>query len=397
MWVLHTTRRMPASANQTRFIEATEELTRANDILRTSWMPLSSGDWAGVVLRSSSLDIIRAECQDEAEGAAIAEQVWAERFTFGKPFIRYATATYPSGEWDLIIKMDHAVYDGTLLRVFDSHFAAILNGQPVPKPGAEFREFCDYAYSDVDRAASEAYWARELAGKPADGLLARNASPKITAFVREKIETIGLDERAGELGVTPSVLFQGAFEVWLSRFAGNTLDVNFDYLISGRNVPLAEPQSINGTLATFVPIRSRHRPEDTTASLLSRIQDQFWEVTERADLSLDDIYKSASAGSDKEELSRAVHGNSVLFLFQPFDPVGSNLVGDTGLEDRWLVMAKSKVRMLQPYALVIEVAKTPAGTDHMLKFMYDETMFSRDEASRFAAEIGEITREMIAA
>lgn len=34
--------------------------------------------------------------------------------------------TYPDETWDPVTKMNHALYDGTLLRIFDDRFSAIL-------------------------------------------------------------------------------------------------------------------------------------------------------------------------------------------------------------------------------------------------------------------------------
>ncbi|KAH8907864.1 acetyl-CoA synthetase-like protein [Coniochaeta sp. PMI_546] len=381
MWVLQTIRRMPASADPERWLAATRALTKANDILRTTWLQDSTGEWVGCVLRNTNPDVVKVPCRDDTDATVVAERIWAERFAFPNSFIRYAIFTYPSGEWDILIKMDHAVYDGTLLRVFDAHFAAILAGQPIP-PHTEFKDFTTFAYQ-APKAESLRHWTATLQGKTPDKLLARNPTPKITQFVKEVIPTPGIDEAASALGVTSSVLFQGAFELWMSRFSTST-DVNFDYLISGRNVSLPDPQSINGTLATFLPVRSRLDRAQTLPQFLGRVQDDFWDMTEHADVGLDEIYRASG-------LSREVYGNSVLFLFQPFDPAAE---AQSKPEDRWLVMAKSKVRMFQPYALVVEVAKA-VGKAHVLKVMYDPGMFDREFVGRIVREIDQIVKKMI--
>lgn len=392
MWVLQAVRRMPASADPERWLAATRALTEANDILRTTYLQVAPGKWVGCVLRNAVPDVVRVPCGDQIDATVVAERIWAERFAFPYPFIRYAILSYPSGEWDVLIKMDHAVYDGTLLRVFDAHFAAILEGKSVP-PHTEFRDFTTVAYQ-APKTASLRHWTAALQGKAPDQLLARNPAPKIAQFVKEVIPTPGIDEAAGAMGVTSSVLFQGAFELWLSRFlgcsgsgSGSTAEdasVSYDYLISGRNVPLPDPQSINGTLATFLPVRSRLDADAAVPEFLGRVQDDFWAMTEHADVGLDEIY--AAAG-----LSREVYGNSVLFLFQPFDPAAE---AKGKPEDRWLVMAQSKVRMYQPYALVVEVAKA-VGKAHVLKVMYDPDMFDREFAGRVVKEIEQIVRRMI--
>ncbi|KAB5560112.1 hypothetical protein GE09DRAFT_1030878 [Coniochaeta sp. 2T2.1] len=384
MWVLQTIRRMPASADQEKWLSATRALTAANDILRTTWLQASPGEWVGCVLPSTSpLDVVKFPCRDQADATVVAERIWTERFAFPSPFIRYAILTYPSGEWDVLIKMDHAVYDGTLFRIFDAHFAAIIAGKPIP-PHTSFKDFAFWAHNQAPKSAALSHWTVTLKDKQPDTLLARNANPKITAFVKEPFPQPNIEEAASALGVTSSILFQAAFELWLSRFLG-TRDVNFDYLISGRNVSsLPDPQSINGTLATFVPVRRRHLdPAQPLDKFLSTVQDAFWDMTEHAVVGLDEIY--AACG-----LERRRYGNSVLFLSQPFEPED----GATKADKRWMVMAKSKVRMFQPYALVVEVAKAVGGK-HVLKVMYDEGMFGREFALGVVTEVGDIVRKMV--
>ncbi|KXH68761.1 hypothetical protein CSAL01_02036 [Colletotrichum salicis] len=49
-------------------------------------------------------------------------------------------------------------------------------------------------------------------------------------------------------------------------------------------------------------------------------------------------------------------------------------------------MAKSKVRMYQPYALVVEVSKS-LGDRHILKVMYDDTILDLTVAEKIADDI----------
>lgn len=146
------------------------------------------------------------------------------------------------------------------------------------------------------------------------------------------------------LGVTPSILFQGAFQLWLGR-AGAVDDVGFDYLLTGRNVELPEPQTINATVANFLPVRATIDQDETLTDFLGRTQDDFWTVTDHGNVGLDQIDQAA-------KLDRNQVGNRVLLIFQPFEPVSPS---DPEEHLRWLVMAICQVRMPTPYALVVEV------------------------------------------
>ncbi|KAF5720060.1 non-ribosomal peptide synthetase [Fusarium mundagurra] len=379
MWVLQTVRHMTGVIEPDAWIKATTQLTEANDILRTTWLEASPGNWVGVVLRDAQPNTTTVTVDSEDEMSDFLEDFWRTRFEFGRPFIKYATITHQDSSWDLVIKMDHAVYDGTLLRVFDQHFENILQGKPLP-PRVEFRDFAQHVF-EQDKSKALEYWKDKFthAGQSSQVLKGQDlggvSEPRVTASFKMKMDTRGIDQVARNYGVTPSIIFQAAFTLWLAR-ATQSDHVRYDYLLSGRNVALPDPQSINGTLANFLPIWTGISSTEKAADLLTRLQEDFWAVTENGLVGLDDIYQTL-------DVSRAAHGNKVLFLSQPFDPVP---LDDATTRNRWLVMAKSKVRMYQPYALVVEVSKS-FGDSSILKVMYDEKVFDHAMAEAFASEI----------
>ncbi|KAF4497413.1 non-ribosomal peptide synthetase [Fusarium agapanthi] len=387
MWALQTVRRMTGVIEPDAWIKATTKLTEANDILRTTWLEASPGNWVGVVLREAQLNITTVSLDLDEEVSHFLEEFWRTRFEFGRPFIKYAIITHGDSSWDLVIKMDHAVYDGTLLRVFDQHFENILQGKPLP-PRAEFRDFAQHVF-EQDKSKALEYWKNKFshAGKSSQVLKGRDlggvSEPRVTASFKVKMDTRGIDQVARNYGVTPSIIFQAAFTLWLAR-ATKSDHVRYDYLLSGRNVALPDPQSINGTLANFLPIWTGTNSTEKISDLLMRLQEDFWAVTENGLVGLDDIYQTLN-------VVRAAHGNKVLFLSQPFDPVP---LDDATTRNRWLVMAKSKVRMYQPYALVVEVSKS-FGDTSILKVMYDEKVFDHGLAEQFASEINGLVSAMM--
>ncbi|KAF2490825.1 acetyl-CoA synthetase-like protein, partial [Lophium mytilinum] len=367
MWVLKTVRHMSAEVNQGRWIQATTKLTEVNDILRTVWIQKKAKEWVGVVLKSSRLNLVKFSHPGDAEAAAIIDEFWKQPFAAGKPFIKYAILDHPDNSWDIAIKMDHAVYDGTLLRVFDDHFRAILQDQAISRHG-QFQEFAFHDFQS-DKTKSLAYWIGKMAHKPTKCSPAGwvlTSAPMARASLRRLLEIPDIETKAKLLGVTPSIIFQGAFQLWLSRATGNTT-TSFDYLVSGRNVALPDPQNINGTLANFLPVVATIDHSTTLKNFLELTQDEFWSMTEYGNVGLDDIYAAAN-------VSRKDTGNQILFLSQPFDIAAKD---DPNAAFRWLVLAESKVRMDQPYALVVELSKAP-GNQHKITVMYDQNVISEE-------------------
>lgn len=432
-WIMMTIRPMAESTDVDRWIETTTELTRLNAILRTFFVKSKTNkdgekavvdeNWIGVVLKTPEVNISFHDCPAPEQRTAIIEGIWQSRFTFGKPWIQYAVLNMPDGKRDILIKMDHALYDGTLLRLFDEQFVAIQDETELP-PREDFKDFVMHVWR-ADRTESLAFWREYMAGKDflypglpsassapssgsntSDGAMTTTItrSPKITAQITLPTD-IPLDALVNKYNVTPSIVFQTAFQLYLMRKTGAT-DVSFDYLLSGRNIELANPQLINGTLAGFLPFRSRLSSpsppgqEDenneksaaknkdshptTLAAYLEETQRLFWEITEHGNISLDDIYDAAN-------ISRTEYGNRALFLFQPFEPAAAAPPPKDTM--KWVVMKGSEVRMYQPYGLVMEVSRTVSG--HLIKVMFDEGTYGREGAQGVAREVVGVVEAMV--
>lgn len=100
-------------------------------------------------------------------------------------------------------------------------------------------------------------------------------------------------------------------------------------------------------------------------------------------MGLDEIFAASN-------LSRERVGNRAMFLFQPFEPAASAPAPE---EMRWVVMKGAEVRMFQPYALVVEISKTLSG--HLVKVMYDEGVYGKEDAQGIAGEVVGIVEEMM--
>jgi aryl carrier-like protein len=118
-WQCQTVRRVPADFDFEHWQQLAMELTQRNDILRSMWMDIR-GEWLQIVLKGSPIDVAVVECAGKQEVKDVVRRSWESRFEVGagKPFIRYRLLVdQASGTRDLLIKIHHAMYDGTLLRM----------------------------------------------------------------------------------------------------------------------------------------------------------------------------------------------------------------------------------------------------------------------------------------
>ncbi|KJZ77826.1 hypothetical protein HIM_03003 [Hirsutella minnesotensis 3608] len=381
VWQLMAVRAME-TIEPAEWFKSTKQLAEIHDILRTSWVQDEDGTWVGVVLRSSELLVQYHDCENDEEKQAFIDGFWKDRFSFGAPFIKFAVIKDPaSRKWDLVIKMDHAVYDGTLFRIFDEHWEALRSNRPLPRHG-EFRDFAFHSYS-TDNEPTLEYWKNMMKGK--EPTFDDKKNEPVTDSVFRKLLDVNLEEVAKKSGVTPAIIFQTAHQLWLAkRSRGGDGTVGFDYLLSGRNVESTiDPQTINGTMANFLPIQSHWNQETTIMQYLNDSQDAFWAATEHGNVGLDQIYHAAG-------LDRATYANKTLFLFQPFDPIPPNTTAGEIENTRWLPLSKSlQTRLLQPYELVVEVGK--AVSDYRLAIYYDSSLRSSEEVRQISEEFINIT------
>ena len=374
-WVVMIARKLTQSDNIDAWISKAKLLAQTNDILRTTFVRHEDG-WYGAVLTDPTPIVNEKTISSPEERKEILEKVWQSRFTPGQPFLSYTLLRMTDGSCEIVIKMDHGLYDGTLLRVFDDHFRAFHQDQPVPE-FTPFHQFASHIWSS-DRKRSLRFWT-EQDQRPTGFRYPNIKSPTIT---NTKVLPIDLpvDVYAASVGQTPSVVFQAAFQIWLA-VRSRCADVSFDYLYTGRNVNIANPQSINGTCANFLPLRSSVDVERSVKEYLSDTNMSFWKATENGNVGLEDIYRACGQKPDDV-------GNTSLFLFQPFEPPRTEDLDDM----RWVVMAKSEVKMPQPYAVVCEVMKTNNG--YKIKFAYDERAFDEKAAAGSIVELESILRSL---
>lgn len=254
-WTVMIVRRFAALADMDTWIELATKLAETNEILRTTFVERHS-EWYGAVLKDATPVIAFEAVDDQADKEAILEKVWQQRFTTGQPYLKYVVMCKPDGSKEIIIKMGHALYDGTLLHVFDDHFKNIQRGQQIPDY-TPFHEFATHIWSSNKSRALE-FWT-DSNQRPTAFQYPRIENPAIE-HTHVHTTNLQLDAYATKTGQTPSIIFKAAYQIWLALQSGSH-DASFDYLYTGRNVDLPNPQFINGTCANFLPLRSQIESE----------------------------------------------------------------------------------------------------------------------------------------
>lgn len=369
LWSLMTVRKVGNDFEPRQWIDLVRQLTMTKEILRTTFTRCHR-KWYGVVLHDANPAVeIYENVSDEKKNQIIKTLDHHHCFVFGRPFIRYAILHLSTGETEIVTRLDHGLYDETLLRIFAEHFEAYQDNVPLER----FTAFKDFAFHiwQMDKSRTLSFWKQPEKRPIAFEFPSRSTTePRINSV---HVHTINLefDAFAKATGATVSIIFQSIFQsifqLWLA-LRSNHRDVAFDYLYTGRNIDLPDPQPINGTCANFLPMRSKVEPSMPVSEFLRQTQDEFWQHTEHSTVGMDEIHEAC--GTTREGFS-----NKTLFLFQPFEPATA-----TGKQyQKWVVMAKSEVTMPQPYTVVFKIVKTADVNEYKLKFAFDKRIYEKEQ------------------
>ncbi len=291
----------PVDADRLR--AAAQDLLDAHENLRSGFRHLSSGRPVAVVPRTAVLPWR----QLDLTGGAGGEEAWTrllgqERRRFDPehpPLLRLLLARTGPDRHRLVLSHQHLLLDGWSLPLLTAELWTRYEGR-TPAPPAPYREHLRLLAAQ-DPAASVAAWSEALSGLAEPTRLAP-ADPDRAAAVPHT-HTVELDTgRTAELeafarrsGVTVNTLVQAAWGVLLGRLTGRD-DVVFGATVAGRSPELAGSEAMIGLFINTIPVRVRIRPEESTAALLERVQDEQSRLIAHQHLGLADIQRTAGLG-----------------------------------------------------------------------------------------------------
>lgn len=192
------------------------------------------------MLKNPPLEWEEIQYTSDEEKQKLMDELRDSFFDTAKPAVKYRLLKSAVDDSRTIcIKLDHASYDGTLLRIFDDQFTALARGKIDLEPPTEFKTFVDWNHcSDRERAIS--YWTDLLADyQPSTALPLRRTQHGGLKFAPIKGDVNSLSMKSG---VTASTIFQAAYSVLVGRLIGtdDVLVDNVRLFFSAFSSPLFE-------------------------------------------------------------------------------------------------------------------------------------------------------------
>ncbi|MDR6977742.1 amino acid adenylation domain-containing protein/non-ribosomal peptide synthase protein (TIGR01720 family) [Streptomyces sp. 3330] len=295
----------PVDADRLR--AAAQAVLDAHENLRSGFRHLSSGRPVAVVPRTAVLPWRRLDLTGRGAGPADDPRTWTrllgqERRRFDPerpPLLRLLLARLGPDRHRLVLSHQHLLLDGWSLPLLTAELWARYEGR-APAAPPPYRDHLRLLAAR-DPAASAAAWAEALGGlaeptrlAPADPDRAA-AVPHTRTVELDAVRTAELEAFARRRGVTLNTLVQAAWGVLLGRLTGRE-DVVFGATVAGRSPELAGAESMIGLFINTVPVRVRIRPRESTADLLTRLQDEQSRLIAHQHLGLADIQRAAGLG-----------------------------------------------------------------------------------------------------
>jgi amino acid adenylation domain len=224
----------------------------------------------------------------------------ARRFDPARPpLVRATLARHDTGA-ELLLSFHHILLDGWSMPVLEADLAALVAGRPLP-PAAPYRDYLAWlarrASTEGDKA--ETAWAQALEGFEPPTPLASPSSDD-TACDRARVRlsasvTASLVRQAATAGVTLNTLVQAAWALVLARTTG-ARDVVFGAVVSGRPHDLPGVESMVGLFVNTLPVRVQLRDGDSTADLLTRLQDEQAPLVDHHHARLAEVQRAVGVG-----------------------------------------------------------------------------------------------------
>ncbi|NBC46059.1 amino acid adenylation domain-containing protein, partial [Corallococcus exiguus] len=227
------------------------------------------------------------EAQREAEARRKVEEDAHQPFHLETgPLLRTALVRLAAEDHLLLVTMHHIVSDGwsmgVLVRELVTFYESFTQGiapdlSPLPVQYADFAAWQRQWLQGETLETQLAYWKQQLSGAPsALELLTDHPRPSIQShegaalsiqIPRETSEA--LKALAGREGATPFMVLLAAYQVFLSRYAGQD-DISVGSPIAGRTQ--AETEGLIGFFVNTLVLRARVEPMATFRELLAQVR-----------------------------------------------------------------------------------------------------------------------------
>ncbi|HEY3569258.1 MAG TPA: amino acid adenylation domain-containing protein [Thermoanaerobaculia bacterium] len=292
-------------------------------------IPWASEDWRGLPAAEADARWRAFLAADHARGFDLARA----------PLLRLALARVGEARRRLAWSTHHILFDGwcfpLLLNEVFTLYGAAVKGRPAELPPARpFRDYIDWL-GRRDPAEAEAFWRQRLEGFTAPTPVPFDRPDRLPpghvpgpeeyfdrAVTLPAALGASLEGLAQRLRVTLNTLVQGAWALLLARY-GETADITFGAVVSGRPAELPGVESMVGLFINTVPVRVEVPEDGSAAAWLARLQADQAELRQHEWTPLALLQKLAGLAAGE-----SLFATLLVFENYPMDPALAGRLGD---------------------------------------------------------------------
>ncbi|CEL05644.1 hypothetical protein ASPCAL06761 [Aspergillus calidoustus] len=280
LYVNHVTLQLDSAVDCDKLKSAWQQVTNANDILRTAFALLDK-EIAQVILSGTSYELQWTEKEyanlEEAITQQRSQQIEIAKAIIARisrlPPIRFhlAISAKEKQPLGLFIAIHHSLYDGESFSMMLEDVAAYYEGSQVRGRGSP-SAFLEHVYlQDADR--SKEHWVRTMSGCRPTMIRSPGGVVKSTSSVRRslRINISDLESRSSSLQTTVPNLMQAMFALLLADYMGSS-DVTYGLVLSGRTVSAHGAESVLLPCITTIPGRLNTKDSSTVTNVIEAVQ-----------------------------------------------------------------------------------------------------------------------------
>lgn len=269
------------SVNPDQLEIACQGLVQRHEILRTIFQHNST--WVQIVLKQLDLQLVRHEAQCMSL-SVVKELCAADDIRIPpvncSPVAQFSYIRGPGQISYLIIRLSHALYDGSSWRILYRDLEHLYGNLPLGDPVPYSNFIRQWAKAQAHSEALN-FWCDYLDGFQMSHIGDTNNSHAVkplqphTVAVEKTIP--GFDP---PVNITQATIGKTAWALTLARFSNTPNDITFGLTTSGRNFDPLATSEIFGFCINQVPVRVRLDPDSAVLDLMQSIQHQYAESME---------------------------------------------------------------------------------------------------------------------
>lgn len=270
--------------------KAINQLISRHEVLRSSFH-INSGD----ALQKTE-NSIHFQLEFEISEGEIIVDDFIRPFDLSKPpLIRMKVIQRKAEEYVMLVDIHHIISDGTSLNIMMKELSRIYNGEELPKPKMQYKEYVKWQKDQLQSEKlkkQQSFWLMYLSGKipilnlPYD--YARQSSYEFEGNVEKSYLSLEITEKIRQTSlsekVTPFMLMFAAYVILLHKYTDQK-DILIGTSVSGRYTE--EINSCLGMFVNTVTVRNKIEEKETLRMFLNQLKDNLLMVFDHQEYPFD--------------------------------------------------------------------------------------------------------------